>query len=182
MAHDEITDVVVSARWSAYISASKGDTGARIKLRVPGRSLTAAETDELIRMQITATIRELLGTGKRVYLLYPVPEAERSVPAALAKLALRNLDYTRYSTASDDYATEHAFIRRVLDSIPDSPTLIRIDPGKALCNTIIPERCATYANGRVLYRDADHLSVAGADMVLETVYTQIAQERGSRGQ
>jgi hypothetical protein len=38
-----------------------------------------------------------------------------------------------------------------------------------LCDTTQPGRCITYKDGSILYRDDDHLSNAGAKLILEEI-------------
>lgn len=113
------------------------------------------------------SIRLILESGRKVILIYPVPEAGWDVPARLARIYKLNGEIRAYD-ASTSYMR---FIERnkdayiALDSLGDHGNLIRIKPEKLLCNTYVENRCVTHINGTPLYFDDNHLSNAGAQII-----------------
>ena len=56
-----------------------------------------------------------------------------------------------------------------LNAVGEKGNLDRIYPFKLLCDTYIKGRCASEANGALLYYDDDHLSNEGAMLVVGEV-------------
>lgn len=132
------------------------------------------EIGELYR----ASVQTLLDNGKRVVLVYPVPEAGWDVSRRLAREAM--LDTKRQEALSTSY---DVFVRRTanthaqLDKIPDHPNLIRIRPEEIFCDTFVAKRCVTEWNGAPLYFDDDHLNSKGSAMLAEKI-TDAMKEKG----
>ena len=70
----------------------------------------------------------------------------------------------------------------VLDQARPSNKIVRVYPHKRLCDFV---QCLIYADGRALYKDGDHLSGAGVNLVLpefEQVFeTKVAQRQALPG-
>ena len=101
----------------------------------------------------------LSGAGKRVVVIYPWPEFPYSVPAHLARSALRGQDLARLGMSRAEFDRQSSHIVTMLDRMVDGTHILRADPARLLCRNTV---CAEYANGRALYFDDDHLSVSGA--------------------
>jgi peptidoglycan/LPS O-acetylase OafA/YrhL len=124
-----------------------------------------------ISANLLNSIRLILESGRKVILIYPMPEAGWDVPARLAKIYKSNGEI-RAEDASTSYIR---FIERnkdayiALDSLGDHKNLIRIKPEKLLCNTYVENRCVTHINGTPLYFDDNHLSNAGAQIINDEI-------------
>jgi hypothetical protein len=124
-----------------------------------------------ISANLLNSIRLILESGRKVILIYPMPEAGWDVPARLAKIYKSNGEI-RAEDASTSYIR---FIERnkdayiALDSLGDHKNLIRIKPEKLLCNTYVENRCVTHINGTPLYFDNNHLSNAGAQIINDEI-------------
>ena len=101
----------------------------------------------------------LARSGKRVVLIYPWPEYPYSVPAHLARSALRGEDLARVGMTRAAFDSQSGRFVTMLDRIRDGDRIGRADPARLLCRTAF---CTTYADGKALYFDDDHLSVSGA--------------------
>jgi hypothetical protein len=108
-------------------------------------------------------VNRLLAAGKTVVLVYPVPEIGYYVPASLSRMLATGRDPLSLNLPLADFRARQDSILPILDRAGTSPRIVRVYPHKRLCNE---DRCLVYANGKALYRDADHLSVAGSEFVL----------------
>ncbi|KQP20041.1 acyltransferase family protein [Pseudorhodoferax sp. Leaf267] len=184
-----VKDVVVAARFTLYLESSRfdnreggieaGPSQAVVYdgIAFKGRARSHAERQAFIAQRITDSIQELLSAGKRVLLVYPIPEVGWNVPITASKLALDTAGQVNLSTSAAHYVVRNAKAWSVLDALGDSPQLVRIFPSAMLCNTSIRDRCAAVVNSRSLYTDSNHLSNAGARPVSEEIAQKIAGER-----
>ena len=113
-------------------------------------------------------IYDLLKSGKRVILVYPVPEVGWDVPAYASKKLLY-LNESSVTTSYAKYLERNAAAIEVLNSVGMHENLVRIQPEKVLCNTSFKGRCIAVSNGVPLYYDDDHLSNAGAELLTNEI-------------
>ena len=104
-----------------------------------------------------------------------MPEVGWDLPRYLARLKMGNPKNT------EDLTTRHrAFIERnkaaygALDSIGEPPNLVRIKPESLLCDTYVKGSCVVQLNGAPLYSDDNHLSSAGARLIVGEIAKHIA--------
>jgi len=112
---------------------------------------------------IDFTVNRLLAAGKTVVLVYPVPEIGYYVPGSLSRMLATGRDPLSLNLPLAAFQARQDSILPILDRAGTSPRIVRVYPHKRLCNE---DRCLVYANGKALYRDADHLSAAGSEFVL----------------
>ncbi len=171
--------VILSARWTQYLERNKYDNGEGgvedgehgfVDVVVNGKKKfnTEAERKSLIKQHYRASIEQLLQAGKKVIVIYPIPEAGWDVPATqLKKLLFDRMEAEPLTTSHASYKARNESIIATLDSIPDRENLIRVRPDKIFCDTFIPGRCVTQIGNEVLYYDDDHLSNKGAQLVID---------------
>lgn len=168
--------VILAARYTLRVENAPFDNGEGGVEFLPG---TYAGHDEGQRREVLAAIdratRDLLARGKRVVLVYPVPEVGWDVPVTLQKLAMRG-DRSPLTTSHAAYRARNERVTRLFDAIPDSPLLIRVRPDRIFCDTFVAGRCATHAGPDIFYFDDDHLSVSGADRLVAEI-ARLAKER-----
>jgi len=129
------------------------------------------------------SVRRLVALGKKVILVYPIPEAGWDVPRYIRNYHLRNPgDAYAVRTGSTSYPV---FRRRnqsayaALDSIGDYPNLLRVYPEKVFCDSHLKQRCIVQQDGRLLYRDDDHLSNTGAALVIREIMNHVDNDVSS---
>ncbi len=185
MSAPAVTHVVLIARWTLNLEGSRfnngeggNETGKPAILGViEGDGVRVASRSE-IKSRYKKKIEDLLAAGKKVVLVYPIPEMGWSVPDYIAKWVMRTgRDYSiEPSVASTSHA---AFVARnrgvyeVFDSIRDSENLARVVPEHLLCNEVVVGRCVAHRNGAILYKDDDHLSDAGARLLAGQVAASV---------
>jgi hypothetical protein len=168
--------VILVARWTEYLSRQGFDNGlgGRTDDDVNAIPLSGYKTEEERIQKVAAAIgqnvRNLLQAGKKVILVYPVPEAGWRVPEVLAKrIFLQSGHETDLSVATSLQKERNALAADTLDSIGEHPNLVRVRPDAILCDTFVKDRCVTQIGGTPLYFDADHLSTEGASLVVKEI-------------
>ncbi|MFZ1337648.1 MAG: acyltransferase family protein [Paracoccaceae bacterium] len=184
-ASPRIGTVIVNLRWPLYVQGVPFDNGEGgvetwVNLHIARQDsfdgLTRAGKVGEIYQDAIARLRR---AGKRVVLVYAVPEIGWNVPGYLAKEIQHGIVRTTpLSVSYAGFLARNAEATAALDAIPDGPDLIRIRPADLWCDTVLPGRCvAQGADLRPLYFDGDHVSRIGADAVT----AEILHEMEARG-
>lgn len=175
--------LIVNARWSLLIEKIRfnNDEGG-LELGNPwlwNIPLSGVDYSEAMRSEIVESIQMILKAGKKVILIYPVPEMGWDVSKIVSRHLLLHGSISK-DAGSISYS---AFLKRnesaikTLDSIEGGANLIRIKPEKLLCDTFVKNRCAAHINGEALYFDNNHLSNKGAELVLREVISKITNQK-----
>jgi hypothetical protein len=182
--------VILIARWSWYIEGQRfNNTEGGIEAGRPAYALPidrgndfihaihaperVAEVGRLYR----ASIERFLKAGKRVVLIYPVPEVGWNVPDYLAREKLLGIKRIQPLTTSFEVFNERSRnAHQQLDLLGDDPNLIRIRPEDLFCNSFVPSRCVAELKQKPLYSDDDHLNKMGASMLAEQIVKAIKQK------
>jgi hypothetical protein len=160
-----ISDVILIARWSAYVAGDESSLEARTKVYFDSEpeGLAAAYSAAL-----HATVCGLRAQGKSVFVLGPVPEVGVNVPAALAGPKMSWLHWIAGSARDirvpiASYRGRNAVILTALERVQRDCSAILIDPARAMCGSGL---CEIQRDGRPLYRDGDHLSEFGSHSLM----------------
>jgi peptidoglycan/LPS O-acetylase OafA/YrhL len=180
--------VVLSSRWTLGIEGERFDnkeggveSGTKPQLDIVDNEKYLLHEDyghrELLANAYKKSIQHFINKGKKVILIYPVPEAGWNVPTYIGKFYMINpesvFDNYTGSTSYDVFRSRNERTISALDKIERSENLHRIYPEHIFCNTEIEGRCITHLNGLIYYSDDDHLSDAGAKLVMEQVVSQL---------
>lgn len=181
---ENIEYIVLIARWAFYIEAERFNNGeggveAEEKLHF---DMTVDDTQDSRSQQRRAayysqayidSVRKLLSLGKKVVLVYPIPEAGWDVPRYIRNYYLSDPDHAfSVSTGSTSYQVFQDRNKRAyqaLDNIGEYPNLIRVYPERIFCDRDVQQRCMVQQGGDLLYGDDDHLSNAGARLLVDEV-------------
>jgi hypothetical protein len=171
--------IIVNARWPALVerhrfSNSEGGTepGADWAWRM---NASDADYARAMAAALTQAIERLVASGRKVILVYPVPELGWDVPKRLTRIHLASgkLTPADASISLDDFAARNRRTIAALDAIAPNKKIIRIRPDSLLCNTTVPKRCAAHIDGESLYFDNNHLSNLGARIVAQEILRAI---------
>ena len=135
--------------------------------------LSISDRQTTIQENYNLTVQKIIDAGHTVVLYYPVPEVAIHVPKTLLKridgryfeardIAIQNPVTTSFKVFQK--RTEKSV--QILDSIK-SEKVFRIIPSKIFCDQSIGERCITHNSEVSFYRDDDHLSEFGADLIVK---------------
>ena len=167
--------IIVSARWAQIIEAESFDNGEGGKeggTRELNQPHSNKKTNVNLRMDAYAnSLRVLLNSGRKIVLIYPIPEMGWNVPRRMLRLYALNGEING-DTASISYQVfqkRNLNAYRVLDSLGEHENLIRIYPEKILCDTYVPGRCVAHVEGNPIYYDDDHMSEFGAALIVREI-------------
>jgi hypothetical protein len=164
--HPELSTVVLSARWPYYLEGTwfdNGEGGVEAGPAQPRRS--QSERTALVQ-SLRQTLAKLVRGGKRVVLVYPIPEAGWPVPYRLFRAELLGTVPASSSTAYERFKLRNAGAYRMLDSLGRHPNIARVYPADRLCNAFSAGRCLLALGGQAFYFDDDHLTREGATFAL----------------
>lgn len=173
VADTSITTVLLVARWPLYVEETRFDNGAggrekdsHATLHYPGADHDDHATRQArLLLALHQTIRALEHAGKRVLILYPIPELGWAAPARATALASAGEPWQgRLDVRFDRFTRRTAASYALLDRLP-SRSLVRVLPEFLFCDTFRPDYCIASIGDALLYRDDDHLSPAGADLL-----------------
>ncbi len=186
----DILTVIMASRWSLYVDGSPFDNGeGGIEPLKPtyvdlfDRLSEHASQDDPARKarvlkQYVADIQKHLDAGRNVVLVYPIPEAGWNVPELVAKSAMSGVGNLEFSTSYERYQQRNGAVIAAFDAI-SHPNLFRVRPADFFCNSFIKDRCINSVSAeRVLYFDDDHLSDAGADLVVPAILEAVETING----
>ena len=182
--HDEITTVIMAARWAYIVSGHYDQRKESHALRLI--DLLAAEpdgTDNAIVLEtgLRRTIEQLQDLGKDVVLVGPVPEIGYDVPAVtfVALKTKRDVDALISPTVSE-YEARNRDITAIFEVLEDDTAVSSIlYPSEYLCNS---GRCRVAMGNVPLYRDDNHLSTSGSKYLspmFDKVFDQEAPSKAS---
>lgn len=188
----EIEIVVMHGRWPLYLEGSRFDNqeggveyGAPAYVLPLKKTVTikSKERIKLVGKQYQKTINLLLKQGKKVVLVYSVPEAGWNVPVKLAREIIFELNDTgiknskqQLSTRFDTYKERVKATHQQLDLVLDNKNLIRVLPEQLFCNKQLENRCINQLkNGKPLYVDDNHLNSVGALLLSKKIILSLKE-------
>jgi peptidoglycan/LPS O-acetylase OafA/YrhL len=157
VADSSIKMVVLHARWSTY-NMGKSEVGETFVKLYGHPNFTQSELDQFYASRIKYTVEKLVTGGKKVVLIYPIPELDCNIPDLLAKQALSGTPVVS-SLPCDNFYQRQRFVLETLDSISKSEHVICIKPHEKMLHDGL---VTVQADRQVFYKDSNHLSVAGA--------------------
>ena len=179
LAKDDLETVILVGRYVMMLENSRFDNqeggieaGAPVGfLPVQGSGAAGDDTGRrgAILESYEKSISELLQFGKRVVLIYPIPEVGWDVPHTLFKL--RHMGSPGLSTSHAVYLARSQGVIEVFDRLGEHANLVRVRPDSLLCNTWLRGRCATHVGVQALYHDDDHLNERGASLLVRGIFS-----------
>jgi len=170
----EIENILLGFRHSAHLFGDNVDfypeVPHKVALDVIGATKTEISDQKLLSLywdSFDEIIERLVTSGKTVYLLYPIPELPIHISKAAAPFwvfsAKTMLNLTQ-TTTSEYYFARHNYILSKLDTLQYGEDLKAIKPYSVLCPN---DGCAAVMSNKALYYDDDHLSIYGAQLLVE---------------
>lgn len=147
---------------------------------------TKMQRQDFVAEQYRKTVQVLVDAGHQVVLIYPIPEVGWHVPKVILDRVRGDLANADKIVKSDPVTTSYdVFIDRtkssyeLLDSIQGA-RVHRVFPAALFCDSAIPDRCVTHNREHLFYRDDDHLSIKGAELLVEELVRAIATIESAR--
>ena len=183
--------VIMHSRWTLNIERKKYDNGEggieggkdfETEFHVLHGAYQNLPHHERLGRHINAFLNTLLEQGKKIILVYPVPETGWHVPeytlksylygnrnkAAFSELKGQKTISTSYAKYKERVARTHA----ILDEI-SHPNLYRVYPGEILCDSFIKDRCINSIGNTAYYIDDDHLSTPAVKLVATEIQEMV---------
>ena len=178
--------VILHNRWAVYISETYYENELGFKEvnnlqfskylePINTKSSSKQQRQKYIRDGLISEINDIINSGHKLILVYPVPEMGFSVPKYLLKKITKNKNDQYIPILSESY---DAFKKRnklvfdILDSV-QNPNIYRVYPHKIFCNTTIKNRCVANDKNNLFYYDDNHLSLKGSEFVVEEIMKYI---------
>lgn len=121
----------------------------------------------------SAPVQQLLALGKRIVLVYPVPEMGWHVPHYQFKALLHQGKLPDISISLARYQERSESVRNAFDGLGSHPNLTRVRPAQLLCDSG-KGRCPAQRNdGRLLYLDDDHVNNLGAGILVSDIMNRV---------
>lgn len=179
--------IIIVARFTLYLESFRFDNGEGgieigpskqviyddIKFKDKIRELSKRQ--EAISSRITTDISTLLKAGKKVVLVYPVPEVGWDTPRVGIQKAWKSGEDVTISTSFSQFMKRNSYTLSILDSLGEHEKLKRVYPHEHFCNTFIQDRCVAIYKSQSFYRDSNHLSNAGAKLIVEKITSVLVQ-------
>lgn len=154
------------------------EPGGKCYFTDPGNTYDNILSHEEVSLSYQSTVTKLLQKGLKVVVIYPIPEVGWDVPKEISRILEQHpnkkieetLESYSLTTSYKLFKSRTASAYAVYDSIGDHPNLLRIYPERLFCNT---DRCHTHDNKSLYYRDDNHLSYYGAQLLLDHTLEQI---------
>ena len=171
----KIENVLVAFRYSAFLYGDHTNYYPKLPNENPVArmakqhvSLSAEEGRELYWKSFSAIIEQLQAANKRVVILFPVPEVPDEMSNMLTPFSLLSdeLPYDLVKTTPADYYFQrNKFILDKLATLNFNKKLAALKPFDILCND---GYCPAVAQGKSLYFDDSHISLAGAEIIIQS--------------
>lgn len=163
--HHEIRTVILVARWSAYIHGhmtEKNEDPLTITFIDKTTNRKYESNTEAITVALKRTVQTLVRMKRNVVLVSDIPEIGYDIPTAYSihvRLPiLSSLDDIRIT--ENEYYNRNKEINHIFEELSKHKEITLIRPDKIMFDDSGKSRLI--ANGKLLYRDDDHLSTQGA--------------------
>jgi peptidoglycan/LPS O-acetylase OafA/YrhL len=177
VADPDLRVVVIFAFWNSYVESRDFDNRAGAVVQ---DVLVAVPTDAADNMPdvdritaltrlLRADVQELVAAGKQVVILEPLPQPGFNLPDRLARDLWLGLDPTRHESYPEAaFADYSEAAQEMLAAAAAGLQGVRVLDLSSLFCTPVAE-CRVVADGKPLFHDANHLSLAGSAMVVPSL-------------
>jgi len=165
-----IRTVVLAGRWSIYAENTRlaGDEGLSNHLTDDASSeLTSSNSRRVLRESLGRALSELHGLDLDVLIIGQPPEFGLDTARCVARARWRQLPETTCFVTTARVRARFKAANAILDGLVAAhPGTRMFNPLSLFCDDTL---CRSVVDGKVLYTDDDHLSLAGAEYVMEHV-------------
>lgn len=172
LASKSIDTVILAGRYTLRIEHSTFDNTEGGVERLDGSYQGRSDAQKAALLDaIESGIVRLNTWGKKVVLVYPVPEAGWVVPETLIKFEQRG-ELPDLSTSAEVYRERNKLVLDLFDRLSKKfAHAIRTD--RIFCNSFQSERCILNIGDRIFYSDDDHLSVEGSNLLVSEIVRKL---------
>jgi hypothetical protein len=164
--HPEIQTVILASRWTIVVegNAYKLEDHPTVYLEDALHEAPPNSTEEdLFILGLDRTMKALTELGRTIVVIAPLPEIGYDVPSANFIASRTGRDINELIAPSlGEYFARNQKTFEILRSFEEKYGIQIIEPWKVLCTA---DRCRAAINQIPLYRDDDHLSIFGSEMI-----------------
>lgn len=165
-ADHEVKNVIIAFRYTESVFGDQYELDAAspaVRLRVG--SLGPDASASLMWQGMATIIERLRQSGKKVFVVLPVPELPASIERNVMRLDAGAAD-AAVGTSRAFYESRNRYMREHLAKLPWGNELVAINPEAALCDA---RECYALIDLQPMYFDDHHLSLAGARRLIEAL-------------
>lgn len=170
----KIENILLVYRYSSFLFGDVSEAYPEVPdlapnqwVKPPYNEMSGERIRELYWSSITKIIERLNNAGKKVFIVYPVPE----LPVHISKLTTpfsifsggHPMDLEK-TTSVEYYQARNKYILNRLNSLEFNERLIPIKTADILCRN---GYCPAVVHGKSLYFDDNHLSLFGASLLID---------------
>jgi peptidoglycan/LPS O-acetylase OafA/YrhL len=168
--HPEVRTVVLAGRWGLVANGQRHRTEGKKPAVIAPDGI--AGNPAAFRDGLARTLAFLTQRGFRVIVVDQVPEIGWHVPVGLA-IARQFGRPTPVVPTLADFRFRQAVVDAALTNLAERYRFERLDPGAPLCPN---GTCRIELDGHPLYRDDNHLSLRGADILTPIVAARLGTD------
>ncbi len=178
-AEKKVKHVLLVGKWSACINPRSRDRNAIARSLLRGGSLdegddhTSEHSQKVFEEAFRDTLKRLQGASCRVWVLEEVPQQDGMVPNMLMDAVLGGKDPSLVGIPLDHHLNQTKEIRNIFSNVGASQPVTYLNPVPYF--SMGGDLCLAASEGRALYSDDNHLSVAGA-MQLRPLFQSLVAE------
>jgi hypothetical protein len=182
-------DVVVSSRWSMKLYPIKGtiddmpsrnseggieyDLSYREYVSVVSKSISFSDSNK--KIAVKNLLDGLLSATDRLYVVHPIPEISWDIARLnISHYRATKIPLNEISIPHSDFKIRNKFVNSTFDEYINDPRVIAVKPEDIFCNSFVKDRCVAQYQSVPFYYDDDHLSDAGARLVVEKLINSIS--------
>ncbi len=182
------TDLLIASRWTfklypvagAIVDMPSVNSEGGRERDAPYREYAVLSGGKLLKdgdakqAAVNHFISALLATGASVHLVYPVPEMSWDIARVnYEHFKNKGAVLKDISIPHDDFQRRNQFVHQIFDRYAGNPRFHAIKPEAIFCDTFIKQRCAAQYDTVPFYYDDDHLSDAGARLVVREIMNSV---------
>jgi len=157
-----IRQVILEAAWVQYLSDYK-------VLRSTSEPSVTGEPVASFRRALSDTVGQLRALGIDIVIVGPVPDIGWDVPSALATAEWHNAPPPE-GPSLRDFLTSQAATVPILKALEKDGVHV-VYPHEVLCQST----CNVQLGGQILYRDREHLTTVGAELLRPMLVQQLSR-------
>ena len=175
LSEKNIKNIIIAGRHVLYLEKNRFNNGeggiepgdptgympANLNLKEPDRR-------RRVISGYKSSIENLLYNNKKIFLVYPIPEVGWNVPKALWKLRSSG-SQEPLTTSLSKYFERTKNVFSAFNQIGEHQNLYRIYPHEIFCKSDLKNRCLTHLESKIFYVDDDHLSIDGANLIIDNI-------------
>ena len=182
--NNEIKNVVLSFRYSYHLFGKHIDVYPRLPNKSPLYILPRSERKksshqkarDYLWSSFEKTIYSIVSSGKRVFIVYPVPELPLHIKKMMAPRTIFSnrptIDLNK-AISIDYYNKRNEYVIDKLDALNYGASLVAIKPVDLFCDDVYCQ--AVDDQNQAYYADDNHMSLFGAGKVTGQIMTHVSE-------